>query len=499
MDVLLISGLLLVGYKLNKDRDNSQRFHTSVRNSISPNEIPSATSTYKSSYLDVVNDKIKQLADIIYPKFLNDTYPKDNNTVYSSVDEKINYLDLKSNIEQQTDGQIKPKVEYSELLGKDILFEHNNMLPFFKGSETKGSLYSEANQSLLENFTGDNPLPNKDIINNEIIYPQNIAPLNVTPTLDRYIQNTSQNLDFYLPFEQQLPTPPNPLINSRIYPKNMNQLQINPLVEYQTPLIDGQKGALFSSYDGKIHQINRSENYTGLDLSGPARGLSQGKQYNSEFSKKIKKNIISNEIFNLKSSINKGMSSTKFSLKPTLRDLNSNITYDGLPILGNDGGYKISNNKSKITNKQTTLIKNYQGNANSQNIGSYQNPIQTVIGNKLLQKDYISIPGSSIPKDTSRSGLENLKDDTSRDYTPGGKMEYNSYNDKKLQEYTNINISKEKENYVGGPNENTLNRLSSGNVIPTNRENNIVERIDESYISVLNDNPYNIDINKYFK
>jgi hypothetical protein len=279
----------------------------------------------------------------------------------------------------------------------------------------------------------------------------------------------------------------------------MNQLQINPLVEYQTPLIDGQKGALFSSYDGKIHQINRSENYTGLDLSGPARGLSQGKQYNSEFSKKIKKNIISNEIFNLKSSINKGMSSTKFSLKPTLRDLNSNITYDGLPILGNDGGYKISNNKSKITNKQTTLIKNYQGNANSQNIGSYQNPIQTVIGNKLLQKDYISIPGSSIPKDTSRSGLENLKDDTSRDYTPGGKMEYNSYNDKKLQEYTNINISKEKENYVGGPNENTLNRLSSGNVIPTNRENNIVERIDESYISVLNDNPYNIDINKYFK
>jgi len=227
MEVIVASSLLGLGYLLNKDGVNKSGSET-FRELESKLNIPNQTNTvqYKKDAYNTNSYGVAETTEIhkvkknwkkakdaintnIVPPFFNDAIINDQTTAVQylqrptadrSLQQQIDYNNQskENTIENFYEPLIQPGYAkgpafYSQLAGTQMdSFSHENMVPFFRGSN-KQSVDPFANQQILENFSGKNTFKIEKTAVEPMFKPTADytyvygTPVQVDKVLDRYV------------------------------------------------------------------------------------------------------------------------------------------------------------------------------------------------------------------------------------------------------------------------------------------------------------------------
>lgn len=139
----LILGLVGSGYLFSKDGKAERQSDENIPSSIEP----SGNNIYDSNHLKKVENFVQDKADNRFEKSLD---PSASNVIPQ-------FYNLQPSSKKT---KAKPKSKKPILAADGKPFTHSNMTPFYRGS-LKQNINSEINQSLMENFTGVIPKPQK--------------------------------------------------------------------------------------------------------------------------------------------------------------------------------------------------------------------------------------------------------------------------------------------------------------------------------------------------
>ena len=144
MELAIAAGVLGLGYAL----QNNSKTNTKDEEVINNNEIPSVNNIYKSNYSKHADSQeMKKVEN----NFNASKKPIESNVIPKHFNQKI----LNKKNEPQLNDSNDITGHKSQLTGTVIEnFTHNNMVPFF-GDSAKQNVYEYANQSILENHTGN--------------------------------------------------------------------------------------------------------------------------------------------------------------------------------------------------------------------------------------------------------------------------------------------------------------------------------------------------------
>lgn len=151
MEVILASGVLGLGYLL---KGKGERHEEGGK--IAENRIPSTNNMYDSNYSKLVQNRVEERASNTY---LDSKRPIETNVIPQNFMKNITNSHNEPNINVPGDirdeGKPQKQGHLSSLTGTVIEdFTHNNMVPFF-GDSARQNVYEYANQSILENHTGN--------------------------------------------------------------------------------------------------------------------------------------------------------------------------------------------------------------------------------------------------------------------------------------------------------------------------------------------------------
>ena len=144
MELAIAAGVLGLGYAL----QNNSKTNTKDEEVIDNNEIPSVNNVYKSNYSKHADSQEMKKVE---KNFNASKKPIESNVIPKHFNQKI----LNKKNEPQLNDSNDITGHKSQLTGTVIEnFTHNNMVPFF-GDSAKQNVYEYANQSILENHTGN--------------------------------------------------------------------------------------------------------------------------------------------------------------------------------------------------------------------------------------------------------------------------------------------------------------------------------------------------------
>lgn len=148
MEVVLASGVLGLGYLL-----KSKGTRHSDKTEIAENRIPSTNNIYDSNYSKLVQNRVEERAN---NTFQDSKRPIETNVIPQHFMKNIVNTHNEPDINNKNDiNNENIKGHKSALTGTVIEdFTHNNMVPFF-GDSVRQNVYEYANQSVLENHTGN--------------------------------------------------------------------------------------------------------------------------------------------------------------------------------------------------------------------------------------------------------------------------------------------------------------------------------------------------------
>lgn len=614
MDLItpIIAGLGILGYNMSGKHED--RYETSVRDNVSPNNKNSSLNTYTSTYSKDIKNAERELAQAkriqsqdpastnIIPPFFNDHCSPDNtcdttitrkvpfvgeppqdfmknkvNDIMNSPMFNVNVLVTKpmestsggfSVIAKEAFTSVSDTKQISELTGCSFENTHNNMVPFF-GSSVKQNTDLNKPQTTLDRHTGNDRHLQKNKIEVGPMfspYKENPFGTQVSQQRDRYHQSQLKTNLLPLPQIKEAPLPPDAF---RGRYKTVNQLQVKQRVTNKTPEpTTGLKVAINSqpiaynknkpetSYvsgvertfvQGPIAQSNQlnyenrrsastgNPGFTGSGFSGTGLAKTGARQIKPHEIESVL-NDIDNMLFSVSTedrrvsekspgfrntgnkSVYNEISREGFSSpNETQRDTSSTYRLNPATQVVTQKGYR-NNQRSRTTNKETTLY-SYTGDASS-NIKEAPgfHGKETRKTDKVGAHDYLGIGNNTnmqvkindaYEESEIKSNRENISN--TRDYTislgiqkpidgisiPIGADNYNYEHFKNgivennAREYANMNsvYSSTTRNYG-------ITGVSS---VKEAIEVNKADRIDDTFISQLMDNEFNIDLKKQAK
>ena len=267
MNGLITSSVIGTGYLLNKNNKNSRNKEKTENLFPKPNN----QFVYNSNYYDNAKNKEQKLAN---RNFFNAKDSINTNIIPSQFNNSIiNNSNLPGSNNPQSNNNKIIKSNLSGLsLNKDQ-FTHNNQVPFF-GSRVKQNVNVNANQSIIETFTGSSNLlrnkkeqtplfePTKDI-NTQYGTQNNNHNLKNRINTTQYRQNE-------VPFEKVIVGPGinkgynanpsggfHPDIREYVMPKTIDELRpkSNPQISYNGRVIPGKSSV------GKQTKVGKVEKY----------------------------------------------------------------------------------------------------------------------------------------------------------------------------------------------------------------------------------------------
>lgn len=243
IELYVLITLLGVGYILNQKRPVQMKVGT---NQLNNHERPSANTIYDSNYVEFARAQEAARARAMHAKAMQNPQQ----------------VVPKAPFSQTTPEDKKPI--FSQLAGVDFpveQFEHNNMMPFFKGSLKQDTRENSAHQTRLEAFTGMSDLYFKKQEQEPLfVREKNVGNLYGTQNNSDFFQSRLPNLSLRnneLPIEQQRVGPGisqgftvDPTggfqqmeIQEAVRPKTVDELRVlnKPKVTYDGRTVDGIK------------------------------------------------------------------------------------------------------------------------------------------------------------------------------------------------------------------------------------------------------------------
>jgi len=287
LSIPIVGLMAFVGYKLNDTK--TPRTVNKLRDGISPNEKPSGTNIYTSTFSKEIEAKERKIADIqfdmskdpkntnIIPQFYNTMCKWDCDAAGSPLPLKLDQsllprvatvnpngintkittgpmfrnLNVNSNVPSELNNSTTIFEEnftnidnISKLTGLPVELKHNNMVPFF-GSTVKQNTRINNNTSILEHYTGsqDTPTQKREVPKMFENVPENIYGSRPDADLigqDRFYQSNLKTNLLPLP---QIKVQPLPEEYVRPAYKDVDSLRAanKPKVSYKAPVIQGKR------------------------------------------------------------------------------------------------------------------------------------------------------------------------------------------------------------------------------------------------------------------
>lgn len=541
----IAAGIILSAYKLS---EKSQRKKQNIRKKNSPNEKFNGKNIYESNRFDEVNKEIQSKANKSFndsknfketnkiPPFMNslcnthDCSDKPGSKILPKVvknKNKVSFFGIplekeilvskQKELKNTQSNSVKP---LSLLTGEELNLNHNNMVPFFKGSE-KQDMRIDSNTSILEHFSGE---PDTRPIKNEVdnlFKPQkeNIygSPL-FTDKIDqnRYYQSGIKN---NVGPVAQLKTKPLPPDVVRPIFKSIDQLRTtnNPKNSYKGRTLDGQQQSSSQRGIVGVFQKNKPDTYYKNNYSLPGSSI-QGAKLRENFDLKCT-NRITEE--NYKGPVKSIVSKQKFGLsnQNDTTDFTSYVSdphrnnYKNDSIRNASAPGEAVNDYGKCSfiappNERDTTSTQHILNSSRTNYGNYlylPNDAKTTHKENALY-EYTGNAETLVKSNELRDNYENYNPSFKEDlfdqnnYTPGPQYQHNTLgsNDVNL---TRFKDSPQLKNYTNhfNPTYNNFNNdigLQTTNNLRNVSEHDHSNRFDPTILSQLNNNPYVIQTKK---
>ena len=274
MELALAAGVLGLGYALQNNKQTNNCNNSQIKNG----EIPSVNNLYRSNQSQQAISHEQQLVD---QQFQKSKHPIETNVIPRHFNDKLVNNKNKPEI-------AKNKVDFVSPLTGTVIenFTHNNMTPFF-GDSAKQNIYEYANQSILENHTGNlnynmkkkeiTPLfkPSKDVgnVNGAKIYSDSllqrfhpsekrrnevpVEPVRVGPGINRGY--TAEPTGGFQQYD----------IRDIVVPKTIDELRVlsNPKLTYKGKVVAGKARNNKRKMIGKIYKHLPDRDYE----NGPER------------------------------------------------------------------------------------------------------------------------------------------------------------------------------------------------------------------------------------
>lgn len=618
MDLItpIIAGLGVLGYNMTTDK-KQDRYETSARESVTPNNKNSALNTYTSTYSKEIKNAERELAQAknlqsqdpastnIIPPFFNDHCSPENtcdvtitrkvpfiaeppqdfmknkvNDIMNSPMFNVNVLITKP-MESTSGGfsviskeaftsvqNMNSVQQVSELSGCTFENTHNNMVPFF-GSSVKQNTDLNKPQTTLDRHTGNDRHLQKNKIELGPMfspYKENPFGTQVSQQRDRYQQSQLKTNLLPLPQIKEAPLPPDAF---RGRYKTVNQLQVKQRVTNKTPEpVTGLKVAINSqpiaynknkpetsyvsgiertfiqgpiaqsnqlNYENRRSASNENPGFTGSGFAGTGLVKPGARQIKADEIEGVL-NEIDNMLFSVSTddrrtsekspgfrntgnkSVYNEISREGFSSpNETQRDTTSTYRLNPATQLVTQKSYR-NNQRSRTTNKETTLY-SYTGDASSnvKETSGFHGK-ETRKTDKVGAHDYLGIVNDtkmqvklndSYEESEIKSNRENISN--TRDYTislgiqkpidgisiPIGADNYNyehfknGITENNAREYANMNTvySSTERNYG----------ITDVSNVKEAIEVNKTDRIEDTFISQLMNNDFNIDLKRQAK
>ncbi len=207
--ILLITGVLLTGYKLSRDNEKKHRRIKQLSNTLNKNEIPNETTIYESSKLERAEQDLQERADKIYPTYISNIIDKRKAPANGSIEPKrLTFNEEVEHFEYQTD------------------FTHTNMEPSYRGAPKLTELQNL--NPKFELFIGATPSLRKSDFENDAVLETRIEP----DAKEIYDISSTTKDRFYLPRNEVFNGLPQEDLdksigNIRIPDRDHNKLRLN--------------------------------------------------------------------------------------------------------------------------------------------------------------------------------------------------------------------------------------------------------------------------------